>query len=123
MKNMICPLANVEEVFVSDDAAVYQCSRQNCYWLEFQGATTAFNVRDFFAFKKKIDSIDLEAMLTDSSRNGDFEIIMPFRTERCFILSIEEILQLREVLSGAKFMIELNGVIHSCLHSRSLLTF
>ncbi len=118
---MICPLANVEEVFTTDNAAVYQCSRQNCYWLEFQGSTTSFNVRDFLNFKKKVDNIDIEKMLTNSARNCDFEIIMPFRTERCFILSIEEILQLRDVLAGAKFMIELNGVIHSCLSARTLL--
>lgn len=118
---MICPLANFEEIYKTEYGAVYQCSRKNCYWLDFQGATTAFNVRDFLFFKKRLDQIDLEKMLHNSSRTFDFEIIMPFRTERIFILTVSEILQLRAVLSGAKFMIELNSEVRRCLQSSPLL--
>ncbi len=87
---MICPLANFEEIFQTEDGAVYQCSRKNCYWLDFQGSTTAFKVRDFFAFKKRVDAV-------------------------------QDILKLKEVLSGAKFMIELNSEIKACLQSKALL--
>lgn len=118
---MICPLASVEEVYKTEQGAVYQCSRKNCYWLDFHGNTTAFKVNDFFAFKKRIDQIDVEAMLCNSSRSFDFEVIMPFRTERCFILSVEDILHLQELLAGAKFMLELNGQIRSILRHNSLL--
>lgn len=118
---MICPLANVEEVFKTSNGAVYQCSRKNCYWLEFQGNTTAFKVSDFFAFKRRIDQVDIESMLCNSSRTFDFEIIMPFRTERCFILTVEDVLDLREILSGSKFMLELNGQIKSILRQNSVL--
>lgn len=122
-KQMICPLANFEEIYQTENAAVYQCSRKNCYWLDFQGSTTAFNVRDFFAFKKRIDSINIEKMLIDSSRSADFEIIMPFRTDSIFILTVDEIIKLSEVLAGAKFMIELNSEIKACLHSKAVLVF
>jgi len=123
MNKMICPLAHVEEVFMTSNGAVYQCSRKNCYWLDFAGLTTSFSVSDFFNFKKSIDAIDLEKMLNDSSRSSDFEIIMPFRTERCFILSIEDIVSLREILSGAKFMLELNCQIKSILRRDAILAF
>lgn len=120
---MICPLANVEEVFKTDNGAVYQCSRKNCYWLEFQNSTTSFRVSDFFNFKKTIDTIDLDNMIEDSSRSSDFEIIMPYRTERCFILSVQDIIYLREVLSGAKFMIEFNGQVKTILRRGAVLSF
>lgn len=120
---MICPLANVEEVFKTEVGAVYQCSRKNCYWLEFQDTTTSFSVSDFLLLKKRIDSIDIENMLCDSSRSSDFEIVMPFRTERCFLLSVEDILNLREILDGAKFMIELNGQIKSFLRRGAVFAF
>lgn len=118
---MICPLANVEEIFTTENGAVYQCSRKNCYWLEFKETTTSFKVSDFFNFKKRIDNIDIEYMLNDSSRSADFEMIMPFRTERCFILSVNDILALREIFDGAKFMIELNGEVKSILRRDALL--
>lgn len=119
---MICPLANFEEVFKTEHGAVYQCSRKNCYWLDFQGAATAFKVRDFLAFKKRLDGIDLKIMLNESSRSYDFEIIMPFRSDRIFILSVGDILKLRDLLAGAKFMIELNSEVKRCLHSRPILS-
>ncbi len=115
MDKMICPLAQVEEVFMTAHGAVYQCSRQNCYWLDFQGQTSAFKVADFFNFKKRIEGIDIDAMLNDASRSCDYEVIMPFRSERCFVLSVADVLNLRELLRGARFMIELNGVVNSCL--------
>lgn len=120
---MICPLANVEEVFQTENGAVYQCSRKNCYWLEFQNSTTSFSVSDFFAFKKNVDAINVEQMLTDSSRTADFEILMPFRTERCFLLSVEDILNLRDLLAGAKFMLKLNGEINTILRRDRVLVF
>ncbi|SFC67564.1 hypothetical protein SAMN05421747_11868 [Parapedobacter composti] len=112
---MVCPLANFEEVYKTAHGAVYQCSRQNCYWLEFAGSTTAFRVSDFFRFKKKIDTIDISAMIIDPSRTADFTIVMPFSTPRCFVLDVQDVLNLRELLDGAKFMITLNSVIQSCL--------
>lgn len=122
-RRMICPLANVEEVFLGNEGAVYQCSRKNCYWLEFNGTTTAFSVSDFFLFKKRIDAINISKMIADTSRSSDFEIIMPHRTERCFILSVQDILNLRAVLDGAKFMIFLNSDIKKIMREGSILVF
>ncbi|HMR18356.1 MAG TPA: hypothetical protein PKA53_03565 [Sphingobacterium sp.] len=119
---MICPLANVEEIFKTEYGAVYQCSRKNCYWLEFQNTTTAFKVRDFMLFKKRIDNINVERMLCDSSRSSDFEIVMPFRTERCFLLTVADILSLRDILDGAKFVLELNGEVKTIMQQSSLFT-
>jgi len=110
---MLCPLRNVEEIFRTERGAVYQCSRKNCYWLEYGITTTAFRVSDFRLFKKHIDSIDVERMLTDVSPGADVEVVMPPGTERCFLLTVRDILALREILSGAKFMIELNSEIRS----------
>lgn len=121
--SMICPLAEVEEVFSSNQGAVYQCSRKNCYWLEFKETTTAFKVSDFFLFKKRIDALDVEAMLADSSRSSDFELVSPHRTERCFILSVQDILHLREILDGSKFMIQLNSELKKLLRADAHLVF
>ena len=115
MNNTICPLTHVEEVFKTETGAIYQCSRKNCYWMEFSGSTTSFSVSDFFKFKKTIDAIDIEEMLTDTARSSDFTLVMPYRTERCFLLAVQDILNLRDLLDGAKFMIELNSEIKACL--------
>lgn len=123
MSELVCPLAHVEEVFSTEAGAVYQCSRKNCFWLEYKKETTSFSVSDFLKFKKRIDTIDVARMLHDATRSSDFEIIMPFRTERCFILSVEDVLELRELLHGAKFMMELNSVIRTCLQVSPFVVF
>lgn len=117
---MICPLSTIEEVFKTEKGAFYQCSRKNCFWLEFMNRTTSFTVSDFFTFKKRIDSIDVIEMLKDTSRKSDFEIVMPFRSERCFLLTVQDIIDLQELLAGAKFMLELNGQLKTILRRNVL---
>ena len=114
---MNCPISNFVEVFSTDHGAVFQCNNRNCYWLEFASDRTPLRVGDFLKFKKQIDWIDLSELLDDCSRASDFTIFMPQYTERCFVLSVEDILRLRELLDGAKFMIELNSMIKECLRS------
>lgn len=120
---MICPIAEVEEVFCTEHGGVFQCSRKNCLWLEFNQTTTLFKIRDLFIFKQHIDTINIEQMLEDPSRASDFKILMPFRSERCYILSVTDILNLRDILAGAKFMIKLNSEIKTCLNRRAHLIY
>lgn len=114
---MNCPIVNFVEVFTTAHGAVYQCNNRNCYWLEFAGGRTPLRVSDFLKFKKQIDQIDVSKLLGDCSRSADFTIVMPQYTERCFVLCVQDILRLRELLDGAKFMIELNSLVRECLRS------
>ncbi|GAA4780356.1 hypothetical protein GCM10023231_04190 [Olivibacter ginsenosidimutans] len=113
---MLCGFAHLEEVFRTVHGAVLQCSNKNCYWLEFMGDCTPFKVADFIQFKKQIEEIDLDSLLNDPSPRADYTILMPFRSQRCFVLTLNELLNLREIMEGAKFMMELPGFIKDCLH-------
>ena len=113
---MIC--SQVNEVFISEHGAVYQCSKKNCYWLEFKGERSSFKVTDFLRFKEEVDGIDIDSLLTNPSRSADFTILMPYRCNRCFLLTALDILNLRDLLAGARFMIELNSLLSVCLKAR-----
>lgn len=113
---MICNHLN--ELFTTEHGAVYQCSKINCYWLDFKGEKSSFKVGDFLRFKEVVESIDVESLLSDCSRSADFTILMPFRCNRCFLLSALDIINLKEILSGARFMIELNSILSVCLKAR-----
>jgi len=106
----------LDELYKTEFGAVYQCNLKNCYWLEFAGEWYPLNVSDFLFFKKEIDSIDVVSMLIDSSRHSDVVILQSYRARRCFILNALEILQLKDLLSATRFMIELNSVIQECLN-------
>src|SRR5690606_15492073 len=108
----------LQQLYKSEIGAIYQCNSKNCYWLEFAGEWHPLKVSDFLFFKKEIDSIDLLSMLDDPSRTADLAIVQSYRAQRCFLLNAHEILQLRELLSAARFMIELNSVLHERLQQQ-----
>lgn len=114
---MNCPIANFIEVFSTEHGSVFQCNNRNCYWLEFGGSRTPFRVSQFLQFKRQLEQIDLSKLLGDCSRAADLTIIMPQHTERCYVLCVQDILRLREILDGAKFMIELNSMVRECLRA------
>lgn len=116
IKIMIC--SHLNELVKNDQGAVYQCSKNNCYWLDFKDEQTSFKVNDFLRFKEEVDSIDIDSLLTDSSRSADFTLLMPYRCNRCFLLSALDVVNLRELLAMARFMIELNSVLSVCLKAR-----
>lgn len=113
--NMCRDFNCLNELYKTEFGAVYQCNLNNCYWLKFADEWYPLKVSDFLFFKKEVDSIDIVSMLVDSSRNSDVFILQSFRARCCFVLNAHEILQLKDLLSAARFMIELNSVIQECL--------
>lgn len=83
--------------------------------MEFGGRPTIFKVRDFFHFCKEVEAINLEEMAHNPSRTADVVILMPHFTDRCFVLTLQDVLNLKELLHGAKFMINLNSMVSECL--------
>ncbi|MFB9863465.1 hypothetical protein EFA69_10955 [Rufibacter immobilis] len=107
----------LQELFRTVYGAVYQCNRYNCYFVEFAGGISPFKVRDFLDLKHHVDAINVEAMLKDPSRASDVHVLMPYRSERCFVLSLTDVLHFQELLQGAKAMLSLNSILHECLYA------
>lgn len=104
------------EVFRTNRGAVYQSNRTNKYFLEFLNYSSFFKPGDFLHFKQQVECINLEKMLQCQSRSGDIALLMPHYSDCCFILSIPDIVDLKELLTGAKFMLQLNSMVHECLY-------
>jgi hypothetical protein len=108
------------EIFRTGHGAVYQCNRQNCFVVEFAGGASPFKVHDFLALKKHLDAIDIQEMAQNTSRVADVAIVMPPRSERCFVLTLTDVLCFRELLQGARTMLQLNSLMHECLHGMAV---
>ncbi|MDB5263757.1 MAG: hypothetical protein JWQ14_3040 [Adhaeribacter sp.] len=111
---------NLEEIFRTPHGAVYQCNRANCFWLEFAGGISAFKASDFLHLKKQVEQIDVPEMVQNTARMADIVILNPFRSERCFVLTVTDVLNLRELLQGAKVMLDLNSMLYDCLHAMAV---
>jgi hypothetical protein len=117
---MPAPQNTLAEIFSTPYGAVYQCNRNNCFWIKFGGNISSFKVNDFLDFKKAVEAIDVKAMAESTCRIADIAILMPPRSERCFVLTLTDVLHLQELLQGAKVMLELNSLVYECLHAMAV---
>ncbi|RNI25957.1 hypothetical protein [Rufibacter latericius] len=108
---------NLQELFRTIYGAVYQCNRYNCYFVEFAGGISPFKVKDFLALKQQVDAINVEQMVKDPSRASDVQVLMPYRSERCFVLTLTDVLHFQELLQGARAMMSLNSILFECLYA------
>jgi hypothetical protein len=106
----------LEEVFCTTAGSVYQSDVENCLYVDFGGRCIRYSLGCFLRLKVLVEKIDLSAMASNPERSSDLEIISPCACEHCYVLTLTEILAFRELLQGAKVMLELNSIIQSKLH-------
>lgn len=106
---------NIIEVYRTGYGSVSQCNKTNSYILEFAGYTSTFKASNFLDFTKRVNKLDVEELIFSSSSITDVIVLMPPYSERCFALTLTDILNLRDLLSGAKFALHLNSVLCECL--------
>ena len=61
-----------------------------------------------------VDAVDVRQMALHTDDAYDVEILTPPRTDRCYVLTLCEIIHLRELLTGTRVMLELNTMLHEC---------
>lgn len=100
-----------QEVFSTNKGTVYQCDRTNRLILSFWDTNTPFSARDFAQFRRVVDTVNIRRMVLSTDTADDIEILPLPRSERCYVLTLCEIIHLRELLSGATLMLELNSIL------------
>ncbi|MBC7913663.1 MAG: hypothetical protein H7Y07_06025 [Pyrinomonadaceae bacterium] len=103
------------EIFGTEHGSVYQCNKTNCYILEYSGKTCSFKPANFLDFVKQLLNIDLESLIFSKSAVTDVLVLMPPYCNRSFVLTLTDILQLRELVCGAKFNLYLYSTLNTCL--------
>lgn len=112
-ENLLINSNSLEEVFSTKQGSVYQSDFENCLYLRFAGKTTPYKFSCLVRLKKVIDAINLERMM-DVNHPG-IEIVFLCGAEDCFVLDIQEIIDLKELLHGTFAMFNLNNLIKDCL--------
>lgn len=100
----------MQELFSTPNGAIHQGKRH--LLVTFAGTTTAFNLPAFWSLKKRVDEVDIQEMANNPSRAYDCAIISPCGSERCYVLSLEEVIEFKDLLAGSKLMLELNSILH-----------
>ncbi|WP_109829418.1 hypothetical protein [Reichenbachiella versicolor] len=104
----------------TNNAKIWQSDIENCFYFDFKGQQYKLNVCGFIALKTKLINIDIEEMIISDELGADIAIVPLCNDERLLVLTIDEILELRELFPGAMVMLELNSILHSRVYSSTL---
>lgn len=107
---------SISEVFKTASGTVYQCDKDNCWYIEFAGKLKRFDYRCLHKLRKAVYHIDVEALLLNPKRSADMEIVFICACDHTYILTTLEIIALKELLQGTFTMLELNHILHERLY-------
>ncbi|MEK6478211.1 hypothetical protein WJR50_11770 [Catalinimonas sp. 4WD22] len=110
-------MSSVRVIFCNESGCLYQDDQKGCFILEYGGYSSSLSVPCFFCVKKSLDKINIPAMIENISMASDIEIISPHGCDRCFVLSVTELLGLKELFAGARAMLELNSIIQERIYA------
>ena len=103
------------DVFSTKSGSVYQSDAERCWYVDFAGKVARFDYRCLLKLRKAVYHIDIENILLNSTKSPDVEIIFICACDHCYVLSLLQIIALKELLEGTFVMLELNHILHDRL--------
>jgi hypothetical protein len=85
----------------------------------FGDMEASFRIQDFLNFRRFINKIDIHSRLFDLSDESDYEFVEAPQLNIYQKLTLCELIQLRELVNGTHFAIELNSLLHELLYQES----
>lgn len=116
VKELQLPTATFEEVFATKSGAVFQSDSEKCWYIDFAGKLARFDYRNLLKLKKAVYSTNIEEKLLSSDKSADVEIIFICACDHSYVLTLLELIKLKELLQGTFVMLELNHIIHDRLY-------
>ena len=112
--------STLKEIYRTPNGCVYQCDKKRCFVVDFAGYPTEFKFPCFVALKRLVDRIDLESMALNPDTSADVEIISPCGSDRCYVLTLPQLIEFKGLLEGTRVMLQLNSIIHERLYRLAL---
>ncbi|MCU0325091.1 MAG: hypothetical protein MUF45_07530 [Spirosomaceae bacterium] len=106
---------HIHELYTTPKGSVHQCDLTDKIYLTFKDSVLAFKIQDFLMFRRKVHAVDIHEMIFNLSDKYDFEVIESQQYQFSLKLTLCDIIQLRELLDGARFTIEMYSMLHEVL--------
>lgn len=110
---------SMSELFSTSKGNSFQCDITSKIVVKFGEMEAHFKIHDFLNFRRLINNIDICSRIFDLSDESDFEFIEAPRVNFASHLTLCEVIQLRELINGTHFAIELNSLLHKILYTES----
>lgn len=109
------PAVKFSEVYSTNSGAIYQSDSENCWYIDFAGKLARFDYRNLLKLRKAVYNIDIEGRLMNSPKSADVEILFICACDHCYVLSLLQIISLKELIEGTFVMLELNHILYDRL--------
>lgn len=103
-------------VFSTDKGAVYQSDAERCWYVNFAGKVAKFDYRCLMKLRKAVYNVDIEGKLLETTKDPDVEIIFICACDHTYILTLLQIIALKEILEGTFVMLQLNQILQDRLY-------
>lgn len=107
------------ELFSTSKGFSFQCDKSSRIVINFGEMVASFRIQDFLNFRRVVNNIDIKSKIFDLSDESDFEFVEAPQLNINQKLTLCELIQLRDLVNGTHFAIELNSLLHSILYVES----
>ncbi|MEM8892931.1 MAG: hypothetical protein AAGC88_00045 [Bacteroidota bacterium] len=116
-------LVSIEEnqeiaLFTTAHGELIQSDKKRNFRLTFRSLEAEFKVCELIVFRKRIFELDIKRLL--DSDTSDIEIIYLANCDKFFVVDVNDLIELRNLLHGAFAMLELNSIIHKSIVRSSI---
>ncbi|MEP3388391.1 MAG: hypothetical protein ABJO02_09405 [Reichenbachiella sp.] len=101
----------IHEIYHTTNGKVLQNDKDNRFYLEYKGKEYRMAVCALIAFKAKLDQLNIEEMLLSDASLNDIEIIPLCNKEHLMVLTLDEIIEMKDLIPGTLVMLELNSIV------------
>jgi len=118
---IIMPVAvnTPNELFSTSRGFSFQCDKSSRIVIQFGEIEASFRIHDFLNFRRFLNKIDIRSKIFDLSDDSDYAFVEAPQVNIYQKLTLCEFIQLRELVNGTHFAIELNSLIHELLYQES----
>ena len=107
------------ELFSTSKGYSFQCDKSSRIVVNFGEMEASFRIQDFLNFRRFINKIDIRSKIFDLSDESDYEFVEAPQLNIYQKLTLCELIQLRDLVNGTHFAIELNSILHELLYQES----
>lgn len=101
----------IHEIYHTTNGKVLQNDKDNRFYLDFKGKEYRLAVCSLIAFKAKLDQMNIEEMLLSDASINSLEIVPLCNKEHLLVLTLDEIIEMKDLISGTLVMLELNSIV------------
>lgn len=103
------------EVFSHKALTMDLCENKELFTMKLGGDAVDFKLCDLISFRRKVFAIDLSQLFEVDS--ASIEIIYLPHVDRHLLLSLEDLLNIRELLSGTFAVLQINSQVQRTLYN------